>query len=482
MVGRRRTRRARILAAQSLIVVLSACSVSTPRDGVLGLDPAGSGSQVSTVPGQLGVGTSSVDSGTAGAPVNTPLGSGPVSGSSAAGSISGTTATGTRAGQSGSTTGSGTSGSTGTAVAPGGPVPGVTSKEIRFSVLAGFTGLYGQILEGVVDNGFGTWVDDINAHGGLFGRRVVMVKVDNKDTAEGGISGCKEIQGNNSYFAFSLVGFGGADVSATDCLDKAGIPTISYLVSAYNNRWRNVYTVSEPAVTSRPLASFIQHILNKGNTKIGLFVEKDPLFLAGAQGFLDGMKTAGLKVVHTETVATNQSSFVSEVSRMRSAGVETVVMIVAGTNGIGIPRDAKSIGWSPTFTGALFDHDEFSKAAAAIQSGIQGIRYYASTNSPGYAKFVVTADKYGHGTNATALTASVYGLGLLVQQILQYDGASPTRASFGPAVERVVNYNNGILGVSFGKGVHRADGLQFPVKCCNSDNTWMGTGAPKSLF
>jgi branched-chain amino acid transport system substrate-binding protein len=485
----RRARLGKVIAAQLLLVLAAACSVSTPRDAVstsqsqqqngavpgseaaqLGAAPAG---LVPTDPGQSTADTQGLPAadGTAAAP-----------GSDAAVTNG---ASGSRSGGNPATspTGAAAPGAAGSAPqAASGPTVGVTAKEIRFSVLAGFSGMYGQILDGVVESGFGTWVADVNSRGGIHGRQVRMIKVDNKDTVEGGISGCKEIQNNKSYFAFSLVGLGGADVSATDCLDRAGVPTVSYLVSAYNERWKNVYTISEPGVTTRPLGSYIKNFLKRGDTKIGLFIERDPLFMAGKQPFLDGMKEQGLKVVHTETVAPGQSSYVSEVSRMKSAGADTVVMIVPGPAGIGIPRDARAVSYSPTFTGAIWAHDEFSRGAASIWSGMQALRYYASVNSPAYPKFVTTAKRHGRDGNTSGLVFSVYGLGLVLQEVLQNAGVSPTRPGFGPAVEKVVDYENGIVGVSFGPGQRRADGLQYPVKCCNPDNTWKGDGAAKSRF
>lgn len=488
MLNGRSFRLRRLLAGGLAALALAACSVSTPRDGLIqgasgqqSFEGAAAGTGEA---GQLGVGEGMT--GADGAAAGDALAGAAASGGTQATAGAGQAQAG-QAGQAGSTSSTGSGGAAAgaaqaAATGPSGPVPGVTAKEIRFSVLAGFSGMYGQILDGVVESGFGTWVDDINARGGINGRRIVMIKVDNKDTAEGGVAGCKQIQENKSYFAFSLVGFGGADVSATDCLDRAAIPTISYLVSAYNNRWKSVYTISEPGVTSRPLASFIKNFLKRGNTKIGLFVERDPLFTAGKQPFLDGMAELGMQVVHTETVAPGQSSFVSEASRMKSSGAETVVMIVSGPSGIGIPRDARAVGYEPTFTGALWIHDEFSTAAASVQQGMQGLRYYASVNSPAYAKFVETANKYGRGNNTTALTMSVYGLGLVVEKVLQNVGPTPTREGFGPAVEQIVNYENGIVGLSFGKGNRRAEGLQYPVKCCNPNNTWMGIGAPQKAF
>lgn len=480
----------RVAVAELAVLALVGCSVSTPRDAVL----AGSGGTAVQGAGvtpdeatQL-VGTDEAGpsgdalAGEETAPASDDAADATVGGG--AGTTSGASGSGSSASRS-APAGRGAAAegaASGTAPAPSGPVPGVSAKEIRFSVLYGRSGMYGQILDSVVDEGMGTWVEDVNAGGGINGRRIRMIKVDNRDTVEGGIAGCKEVQGNNSYFAFQLVGFGGADVSATDCLDRAGIPTFSYLVSAYNDRWRNVYTISEPGVTTRPLASFIKNVLKRGDTKIGLFVERDPLFTAGKQPFLDGMKAAGLKVVHTETVSPGQSSFVSEVTRMKNSGAETVVLIVSGPSGLGIPRDAASVGYQPIYTGNLFAHDEFSRGGAAIQRDIHALRYYASTNSPAFEKFKKTAEKYGRGHNATALTMSLYGLGLVVDQAVRNAGQSPTRAGFGPAVEQIVNYENGIVGVSFGKGNRRAEGVQYPIKCCNPDNTWMGTGPPKKEF
>src|SRR5213078_3559015 len=97
-----------------------------------------------------------------------------------------------------------TSGGTATTVAgqsssAAGTTVGVTKDTITISAMAGFSGNYGAILTTIYDRGFGTWVDDVNAHGGIYGRKVVAKKVDNQDTVEGGVSACKTIQNNGSY-------------------------------------------------------------------------------------------------------------------------------------------------------------------------------------------------------------------------------------------------------------------------------------------
>src|SRR5206468_524274 len=58
------------------------------------------------------------------------------------------------------------------------------------------------------------------------------------------------------------------------------------------------------------------------------------------------MPKEGLKLVHSEQVASNQTSFVPEMSRMRSSGAEVVLLLVA-LEGPGVVRDAKAIGYTP---------------------------------------------------------------------------------------------------------------------------------------
>lgn len=483
----RRPRRAalvRVLAAELAVLVLTACSVSTPRDG-LSQRAAGGRAGGTDQAGQLGAGGQSTAGPGSGAAATAPGEGAPAAGP-ATGPDGGATAGGRSSGQAETAApGAAPAGSADGAApgATGGKVAGVSAKQMRISIIAGYSGVFGQIIKDLSDRGFGTWVADVNSKGGINGRKLVVIEVDNKDTVEGGIAACKEVQGNNSYFAFSMYGQGGADAAASDCLDKAGIPVINNLPSSFNARWKNVYTVAEAGIAAKPTASFIQNVLKRGDSKIGVFIEQDPVWRGAAKGFLAGMQAAGLKVVHTENVASTQSNFVSELSRMRSAGVDTAVMIVATPNAVGIPRDAKAIGYAPTFTGAIWPLDEFSKAGgASVQKDVRAIRHFASANSPGYAAFIKTAQKHGKEQNPSTMQAYIYGVGLLIQKALENAGPSPTREAFGPAVEKIVDYNNGLLGASFGPGVRRSTTLMWPVKCCNPDNTWMGIGPARKSF
>jgi ABC-type branched-subunit amino acid transport system substrate-binding protein len=359
---------------------------------------------------------------------------------------------------------------------------GVTDKTITISAMAGFSGNYGALLNTIYDRGFGTWIDDTNAHGGIFGRQIVAKKIDNRDTPEGGVAACKTIQSNGSYLAVSIVGFGGADVSATDCLDRAGITVLGLNLSGWSNSWTHVYSAGDAGKQTKPMASFIHNVIGD-HGKIGVIHTNDPVNNAGRAALVQEMKRLGMNLVHEETVAPNQASYVAETTHLRDSGATSVALVVNTNEVLGILRDAKAIGYRPNWTGNYWVTDENSTAAAVLFSGIKAIRNYSSTDTAAFADYKAKAQKYGHGDVANSTTMALYGIGLLVGQVLHNVGAVPTTNGLSPAIQSIVNYNNGItMALSFGQGVRVAEVGMWPIECCNPDNTWKGIGPPKAVF
>lgn len=481
-----------LAVALGAAALMSACAVTTPRDGVV-LSQAGGGlSQAGGVPlsGEVAADGAPLSGGTSttlpdGTPVGAvPGGEGaqPVAQGANQGAAGGS---GVAAGAGGrSAGGGGTSSAPGSAgngtAASGKGAPGVTDKTITIAAFAGFTGVIGPVVEGFY-GGYETWRSDVNARGGINGREVVLKKVDHKDTAEGGVAACKKVvDDKDTFMAVILLGLNGSDVSAAGCLDAAGVPVVGISMSAYRDSWKHVHTLADNGDWSRGLPSYIKNKMGKGGTKIGLFVSRNSVATSMRKPVEAEMKRLGLGFVHTEVVADQQSNLVSEMTRMRNSGAETVILLL-GTEVIAGLRDARAINYRPTWVGAGWDIDEFSSAGRDLMEGIEGLRPWSATNSQAYNAFKGKHQKY-NGRVFTSTVAAVYGYGLFTEQVLRNAGASPTRGGLDTAIESVTNYNNGYQSLSFGKGVKRATTAAWPIKCCNSDNTWMGLGAPRSTF
>lgn len=449
-----------------LAALIAACSVSTPRDGFT----AGGAAQARR--GATGAADPSAGQGGGTGSDGTPIAAASASADSSGGqgAVSGPELRGPATGR-GPLSSSHPAGAVSQAHSTGGASTG----SLTISVLAGYTGAYGGLMKLIADNGFGLWVDEANATGGVDGRRLVVKEVDNHDTAEGGVAACKEVQGNGSFMAISLAGLGGADVSSTDCLDQAGIPMFGLNLSGYRSTWKDVVSMNDDAKQAAPLASFIKDVIGDGSGKVGMIVVNDPIHLAARAQVNADLARLHITHVHDEIVAAGQGSFVAELSRLRSAGATTVA-IITGNEAIGIVRDAKAIGYSPHLTGVLWTLDEFSQAAGDLWAGIKAIRVWPTTDSPAYQAYAAKAQKYGHTTLVNTTVMATYGSGLVLSEILRRVGPNLARAAVAPAAEGVVNYDNGIVGLSFGPGKRVSDIKAFPLICCNPDNTWRGIG------
>jgi len=466
-----RTGRTAFAAVLALALVAASCSSGASH---LGSAVRGSGAN---------------PNGVAGGEANLPGGAAAAAGST--GANGGAGAAGGAVGAGPSVSGTGQGGAAGSGVrgpsaarASNGKLPnGVTATTITISAIAGFTGNYGAILNAIYDRGFGTWVADVNAHGGIYGRKLIANKVDNQDTPEGGVAACKTIQANHSYLAVSIVGFGGADVSSADCLDKAGITVLGLNLSGWSNSWTHVYSAGDAGKQGAPMASFIRDVIGD-HGKIGIIHTNDPVNNAARAGLVTEMKRLHMNLVHEETVAPNQSSYVAEDSHMRSAGATTVALVVNTNEVLGILRDANAIGYKPNWTGNYWVTDENSTAEASLFRGIKAIRNYSTTDSAAFAGYRAKAQQYNQGPPADdSTTMALYGIGLLVGQVLHNVGPTPTASSLPGAIQSLTNYNNGItMELSFSQGVKVADVGMWPIQCCNPDNTWKGLGPPKAEF
>lgn len=455
----------------SLCVALAACSVSTPRNGATTagvLQQGAPGTLPSAAAGSPGqVGGSAATSGGARGTVNL---TGPAAASN------GEVASGTV--QPGAT-------STSAPAANGtGAAVGVTSKTITISVVYARSGPYGQVADNFYKSGFQTWVDDVNAHGGISGRQIVVKRVDDAGTADGGVSACKEVQGNGSYIAMPLE----ASVSSqtfADCMNKAGRVTVGAF-TFLDPTWHTVFASQPLGVQfGRGLASFVHGPVGDAHAKIGVIYLHEAFAESQRDGFLAVAKQLHLNVVKVEAVEPNQSSFTSQVLSMRNAGVTHMVLLVA-LEVLGIMRDANAINYHPHVSGALWPSFDFvSQAGQRLLAGAWGLRYVATLDSPAFAAFQAKAKKYGNSQGKTVDGSSFlfYGDGLVMQRILQAAGPSPTDAGLLAGIQSIHDFDNGVMPpITWGRGRFEGTTAQFPARCCLGDWTWRGLGPAKTTF
>jgi ABC-type branched-subunit amino acid transport system substrate-binding protein len=470
-----------------LALAATACSVSTPRH------------ESSSAPGQR-LGASGSPAGAAGVDVTSreaaadgsgaAVASGAVTGgpSAVANGVVGSTA-GARSG-TGATSGPSGAGVTASArAANGGPVPGltasapgVTKDTITVSVIAGFSGALAAMVTRAYD-GLMTWQDDVNAAGGINGRKIVMKRVDHKETADGGVAACKEALSNGSYFALVPEGID-ATLTAVSCLDAAGMPTLYYSATT-DPKWRVAFAdIVTSAGGGTAMSSYVRNVLNGTGKKVGIIYVNQASYKEMADHFVPEAKRLGLNVAGVESVEANQASFTAPLLRLKNAGVQ-ILVISATTDAIGILRDARSMGYAPQFTGWGFQFDFVTEAGRNLFDGVAGVRSYATVDSPAFTNYAARMQARGRGRSRTDDLEgfNAYGHGLVMSEVLKRAGVNPTRQSFVAGAEMMKDYDNGVMGpFSWSPSDHVGSHGVFPTVCCNSDYTWKGQGPARTTF
>jgi branched-chain amino acid transport system substrate-binding protein len=364
-----------------------------------------------------------------------------------------------------------------------GSVTGVTDDEIVVSVISGFSGPFGALNKTAYD-GLLTWRDEVNAAGGINGREVVLRDIDHKETADGGVAACKEALSNGSFFTVVPEGLE-ANLTATDCLDEAGMPSL-YFAGTTDPNWKYAFSYIPTGVAQgKSVASFIKAKLAGSGKKVGVIYENTQTPEAGAKAFVKEAKKVGLDVVGQEAVEATQASFVPQLRRLKEAGAEIVFLSVV-TEALGIFRDATQVGFTPEdFTGGGFTFDFIAGALKDGVKGAQGLRFGATVDSSTYKKYAtkMAANDRGRGRTEDMEGFLHYGAGLLLGKILEQSGPTPTRESLLTGAEQIKNWKTGILPpITYGPGDHVGADASYPAVCCNDDFTWKGTGKPKATF
>lgn len=360
--------------------------------------------------------------------------------------------------------------------------PGVTKDTITVSVIAGFSGALAAMVTRAYD-GLLTWQDDVNAAGGINGRKIVMKKVDHKETADGGVAACKEALSNGSYFAVVPEGVD-ATLTAVSCLDAAGMPTLYYSATT-DPKWRMAFAdIVTSAGGGTAMGSYVRNVLSGAGKKVGMIYVNQASYKSMADSFVPEAKRLGLNVAGVESVEPNQASFTAPLLRLKNAGAQ-IVVISATTDAIGILRDAKSMGYNPLFTGWGFQFDFVTEAGRNLFDRVAGIRSYATVDSPAFAKYAARMQARGRGRSRTNDLEgfNAYGHGLVTSEVLKRAGVNPTRQSFVAGAETMKDYDNGVMGpFSWAPNDHVGVHGVFPTVCCNSDYTWKGQGPARTTF
>jgi branched-chain amino acid transport system substrate-binding protein len=364
---------------------------------------------------------------------------------------------------------------------------GVTSSEIVLGMhtdLSGPAATYGVSSSNAVKMRF----DEVNASGGIHGRKIKLIVEDTQYQVPRAVqAGTKLINRDRIFGMIAALGTPMNNALFKDQFE-AGVPNLFPLSAARSMYlpFNRLKFVGAATYVDQVRAGINYFVARKGKKAIcAMYQDTDfgKEVLDGAQMQVDALK---LKLVETTTHKPTDQDFTAQITKLKGAGCDLVVMGTIVRDSIVPYSAARKIGWTDVdFLGSAAAYDLF---VAAAQGGVTEGLYamgltdmpYRDTLSPAAQSWF---DRYKERFKADPNIGAVYGYVGADVAALALDRAGPnlTLDSFITGLESIRGYHDIFNGPEVNYGPDKHQGANSSFLTVVKDGRWMRLTEPLSF-
>ncbi len=338
-----------------------------------------------------------------------------------------------------------------------GQAPGVTSKTILLGQSAAFSGPAAQL--GIQMNiGTKSYLDHVNAQGGVYGRKLQLKTRDDRYEATLCVEATKKLIEEDKVFA--LISYVGTPTTgaAMPILTAAKVPLVGPFTGAELLRTPvNRYVFNVRASYYDETEKIVEQLVSTGNKKIAVFFQDDNYGQAGLKGVEIAMEKRNLKIAALGKVERNTIKVEDAVKSINAAEPDGVVMISAYTSITEFVRQMKRLGSSTQFhnvsfvgSKALADSLKDDGYGVAIS---QVVPFPWSPSVPIVKEYQEIMSKSGHSDfNFSSLEGFI--VAKVMVEGLKRAGKDLTREKLVAALEGMNNVDLGEFVVNFSPITH----------------------------
>ncbi len=341
-----------------------------------------------------------------------------------------------------------TAGSQGAGGSPACTSPGVSANEVRLGLLSPNTG---PAAKQFVDlrSGVNARLDLENARGGVNGRKLVYDRADDTGSAEGNLTGARQLIENSHDFA--VLEGSVAEQASADYLNKSGVPVTGVGGDPVWTRLPNMFTFGMFFSETEPPPSWGQFVKQHGGTKAAvLSLQFVPVTANFAKKESQSLTAAGIQIAYNEPVSVTGSDLRAVALAMKAKGVDVLTgglsvdlfaKIVTAAREVGVPLKVilSVTGYEP----ALLQ----SYGPQLAGSYLAMITEPFEQNLPVHQAFLRAMADYAPEEQPANSQLSLDGWLIADMAIrgLQLAGSCPSRESFITNLRNVHNYDGGGL-------------------------------------
>ena len=248
-------------------------------------------------------------------------------------------------------------------------VPGVTKDSITIGSFGAMTGpnyLFGKM----VMNGVEAVFDKVNGEGGIHGRKLQLLREDDRCEPAAAIAAVKKLIHQDKVFMLHGGGCSNASIAAKDEVAQAGVPWLIF-ASVHDGLTNPVApTIYSSALTaSIESQAQVEFALKQGAKKIAVVSMRDSWGRSRHEPLTEYLKKKGVTLAADEELAPDANDATPVVLRLRQAGADAVIMLLYPKPAAVFLRDAAKFAYKPLTIGqsAIADLSAFEE-----QVGVPG--------------------------------------------------------------------------------------------------------------
>lgn len=330
----------------------------------------------------------------------------------------------------------------GAAAAGAAEVPGVSKEQIRigaFGSLTGPTYLYGKLTMNGVDAVF----HKVNEAGGIYGRKLVLVREDDRCDPATAIAAVKRLVFEEKVFVLTGGGCSNAALAARPEIEKDQIPYnvfasvadgITDPVSKY------IYTTMLTAsIESR---AQVQYAVQKRAQKIAVVSQHDAWGQSRYDPLMDDLKKRGITPVVDLEMTVDDNDATTQALKIAQSGADAVIMVLYYKPGAVLVRALNKLGQNPVLIGqtGIADPVAFTKQVdipgATDKFVTPSAVKYAPTD-PRVKDWVALVKQLFPNDELSVFNLMGISAGQVMVEALKKAGPEPTREKFLAAMAHI---------------------------------------------
>jgi branched-chain amino acid transport system substrate-binding protein len=278
-------------------------------------------------------------------------------------------------------------------------------------------------------NGMEMRVGEINANGGIHGRKLKLVIEDHGYDPKKAVLGAQKLVQKDRIFA--MVGTIGTPTSLASMpiLFEKNVPHLFPLTAArdmYEPLHRLKYSIA--ATYFDQMRAGVKYMVkNKGYKTVCTLYQDDDFGLEVMRGVEAGLKEINMALAEKTTYKRGATDFSSQVARMKNAGCDLVVLGTIIRETIGTIATARKLGWGVEFMGSSASYtDLIHKLGGPAMNGFYSTNTVNNPYMDDASRNVREwASRYKQKYNEDPAVFSVYGYQVIDLFIQVADKAGP---------------------------------------------------------